>query len=179
MAEERILGCATGQGRRVSCGRVGGVWVPRGRPEGRNRRGRGAGRKSALDAATCQPQGTPPHALCAAATLGMADERRSSVMHRVAHAASSVLEPVDESVCRADQSAGAWWPLQVSWLGSLALHVFDRFARAAISVGHLRIVLPNGEELSYGDPSTAQPPVASGGRLSTFSSILLPCHSLT
>jgi hypothetical protein len=67
--------------------------------------------------------------------------------------------------------------LQVSWLGSLALHVFDRFARAAISVGHLRIVLPNGAELSYGDPSTAQPPVASGRRLGTFSSILLPCHS--
>lgn len=55
--------------------------------------------------------------------------------------------------------------------------MFDRFARAAISVGHLRIVLPNGEELSYGDPSTAQPPVASGGRLGTFFSILLPCHS--
>ena len=53
--------------------------------------------------------------------------------------------------------------LQVGLLGSLALNVFDRFARAAISVGHLRIILPNGEELSYGDPSTTQPPIAPGG----------------
>ena len=70
--------------------------------------------------------------------------------------------------------------LQVSWLGSLALHVFDRFARAAISTGHLRIVLPNGEELSYGDPSTAQPPVAPGGMPAHFcpasaTSLTAPC----
>lgn len=51
---------------------------------------------------------------------------------------------------------------QVGLLGSLAMNVFDRFARAAIKVGHLRVILPNGEELSYGDPATCQPPVASG-----------------
>lgn len=51
---------------------------------------------------------------------------------------------------------------QVGFLGSLAMNVFDRFARAAISVGHLRVILPNGEELSYGDPATVEPPVAPG-----------------
>ncbi len=55
------------------------------------------------------------------------------------------------------------WTTQVGLFGLLAMSIFDRFARAAISVGHLRVILPSGEELSYGDPATTQPPVVPGG----------------
>ena len=54
-----------------------------------------------------------------------------------------------------------WVPRTVSpkagWLDSLCLSMFDKFARAAIRTGHLRIVLPTGAELSYGDPANVEP----------------------
>ena len=43
------------------------------------------------------------------------------------------------------------------------MRVFDRFARAAVAVGRLRIVLPSGAELAYGDEATTDPAVAAGG----------------
>lgn len=43
--------------------------------------------------------------------------------------------------------------------------VFHRFARAAITVGQLRMVLPNGEELCYGSPESTSPALAPGASL--------------
>jgi len=41
----------------------------------------------------------------------------------------------------------------------VCMAVFDRFARVALKVGHLRIILPNGQEMSYGKASaSSQPP---------------------
>ena len=34
--------------------------------------------------------------------------------------------------------------------------MFDRFARLAVKVGHLRLILPNGQELSYGSPDNVK-----------------------
>lgn len=51
---------------------------------------------------------------------------------------------------------------QIGWLDYAAMRVFDRFARAAIKVGSLRIVLPNGNELAYGDLATTAPAVIEG-----------------
>ena len=59
-----------------------------------------------------------------------------------------------------------WTPRTVSpktsFIDRLAMGAFDRFARASITVGHLRFVLPNGEELAYGSPDSSQPAVAPG-----------------
>jgi len=44
---------------------------------------------------------------------------------------------------------------KVSWVDSIAMGLFDRFARAAITKGRLRIILPTGQELSYGQPLPA------------------------
>ncbi len=49
-----------------------------------------------------------------------------------------------------------WEPRATSPKVSLAqqwfLGLFDRFAKQAFKVGHLRVILPTGYELSYGDP---------------------------
>ena len=42
---------------------------------------------------------------------------------------------------------------KMSWLDSVAMKTFDKFAKAAINVGRLRIILPNGHELIYGPGS--------------------------
>ena len=42
------------------------------------------------------------------------------------------------------------------------MRLFDKFARASFRVGHLRLILPNGEELSYGDPAKTAAPVPQG-----------------
>ena len=59
-----------------------------------------------------------------------------------------------------------WTPRSVSpkigLIDQVALAAFNRFARASITVGHLRFVLPNGEELVYGSPESSQPTVAPG-----------------
>ena len=59
-----------------------------------------------------------------------------------------------------------WTPRAVSPKISLVdrafMAIFDRFARAAITVGSLRLILPNGEELHYGDMGSCQPPCAPG-----------------
>lgn len=55
--------------------------------------------------------------------------------------------------------------MQIGWVDSLALKIFDRFASAAIKVGHLRVIMPNGSELSYGDPATTAASVATGASL--------------
>ena len=51
---------------------------------------------------------------------------------------------------------------QVGLLGWCAMRVFDRFAHAAIHLGLLRIILPNGEELHYGDDATVDVPTPPG-----------------
>lgn len=52
-----------------------------------------------------------------------------------------------------------WVPRTTSPKVSLAqgwfMRLFDRFAAAAIRTGYLRLILPNGTELTYGDPATA------------------------
>ncbi|BDA46075.1 probable cyclopropane-fatty-acyl-phospholipid synthase at C-terminar half [Coccomyxa sp. Obi] len=52
-----------------------------------------------------------------------------------------------------------WTPRATSPKMSLAdmffLSTFDKFARRAISLGHLRFILPNGEELVYGSAASA------------------------
>jgi cyclopropane fatty-acyl-phospholipid synthase-like methyltransferase/predicted NAD/FAD-binding protein len=53
---------------------------------------------------------------------------------------------------------------KMGWLDAAALRVFDRFARAAITVGRLRLVLPNGEERSYGAPAPAAGGAAAAWR---------------
>lgn len=51
---------------------------------------------------------------------------------------------------------------KISIVDQLAMAAFDRFAKASITVGHLRFVLPNGEELAYGSLGSSQPAVAPG-----------------
>ena len=52
-----------------------------------------------------------------------------------------------------------WMPRATSPKMSLAdmffLSTFDKFARRAITLGHLRFILPNGEELVYGGAASA------------------------
>ena len=48
---------------------------------------------------------------------------------------------------------------KIGIIDTIAMKVFDKFARTAITVGRLRLILPNGEELVYGTPA---PPV--GGK---------------
>lgn len=43
-----------------------------------------------------------------------------------------------------------------------AIRLFDKFARAAIKTGYLRLVLPNGDELVYGDKAHCAAPVPKG-----------------
>ena len=63
-------------------------------------------------------------------------------------------------------AAPPWTPRSVSpkigVVDRMAMAAFDRFARASITVGHLRFVLPNGEELAYGNLDSSQPAVAPG-----------------
>lgn len=44
----------------------------------------------------------------------------------------------------------------------IAVYTFDKFARSVVNVGHLRLILPNGSELVYGDPSKTAPPILPG-----------------
>lgn len=53
---------------------------------------------------------------------------------------------------------------KIGLLDSFFMATFDRFARAAISVGRLRFILPNGEELIYGSESSADHVVPVGDR---------------
>lgn len=52
-----------------------------------------------------------------------------------------------------------WEPIscnpRASLMDFLYMALFTRFARQAITVGHLRIILPNGAELEFGMPPTA------------------------
>ena len=57
----------------------------------------------------------------------------------------------------AAQALGAsipWTPVstspKISWAGAWFWRVFDRFASSAIRQGRLTVVLPNGEQRSYG-----------------------------
>lgn len=50
---------------------------------------------------------------------------------------------------------------KISLLDRLCISLFDRFARLALKQGFLRLILPNGQELAYGDPDSIRPP-ASG-----------------
>lgn len=54
---------------------------------------------------------------------------------------------------------------KISIVDQVFMAVFDRFARAAITVGQLRMVLPNGEELCYGNPESTSPALAPGASL--------------
>ena len=62
-----------------------------------------------------------------------------------------------------------WVPRSVSPKISLVdrafMAIFDRFARAAITVGQLNIVLPNGEELRYGSADSTAPAITPGAPL--------------
>ncbi|PRW60674.1 cyclopropane-fatty-acyl-phospholipid synthase [Chlorella sorokiniana] len=59
-----------------------------------------------------------------------------------------------------------WVPRSVSpkigLLDQAAIRLFDKFARAAIKTGYLRIVLPNGDELVYGEKAHCAAPVPKG-----------------
>ena len=61
-----------------------------------------------------------------------------------------------------------WVPRSVSpkigWLDRAAIAAFDRFARAAITTGRLRFVLPSGAELCYGSAASTAAPVPTGER---------------
>lgn len=52
---------------------------------------------------------------------------------------------------------------KIPLLDRAAVALFDKFARAAIRTGRLRIVLPSGEELVYGDAGKTAAPVPKGG----------------
>ena len=52
-------------------------------------------------------------------------------------------------------------------LDAFFVRTFDRFARAALSIGKLRFILPNGEELVYGGEASAQQHVPAQGVHST------------
>lgn len=53
---------------------------------------------------------------------------------------------------------------KVSLTDALFMSTFDRFARRAISLGRLRFILPNGEELVYGGEPSEAPIPPDGAR---------------
>jgi hypothetical protein len=63
-------------------------------------------------------------------------------------------------------AAVPWTPRPTSpkmgLLDGIFISTFNRFARAAISVGRLRFILPNGEELLYGSEESAARVVPEG-----------------
>ena len=65
---------------------------------------------------------------------------------------------------------------KIPWLDRAALALFDKFARSAIKTGRLRFVLPNGEELCYGDAGATAAPVPKGApRCAIQSCVLQSC----
>lgn len=52
---------------------------------------------------------------------------------------------------------------KIGLLDQAAIRLFDRFAGAAIETGYLRFVLPNGDELVYGDAAHTAAPTPKGG----------------
>ena len=75
-----------------------------------------------------------------------------------------------------------WTPRPTSPKLSLAqrclVATFDRFARAALSAGRLRFILPNGEELCYGSEASAAqhgPPPGVPGLFSVTRDICSAC----
>jgi cyclopropane fatty-acyl-phospholipid synthase-like methyltransferase len=42
---------------------------------------------------------------------------------------------------------------KIGVIDTIAIKLFDKFARKAVAVGRLRLILPNGEELVYGTPA--------------------------
>lgn len=59
-----------------------------------------------------------------------------------------------------------WTPIATSpkmGLSDMAyLWLFNRFAKVAITIGQLRLILPNGEELLYGSGKGTLPAVSAG-----------------
>lgn len=51
---------------------------------------------------------------------------------------------------------------KMSYMDRFYMGVFDKFAKAGISVGYLRMILPNGDELHYGSKDNTAAPVAPG-----------------
>ena len=54
---------------------------------------------------------------------------------------------------------------KTSLLDNFFVFTFDRFARAAITAGRLRLILPNGKELVYGSDASAQQHAPAKGAL--------------
>jgi cyclopropane-fatty-acyl-phospholipid synthase len=44
---------------------------------------------------------------------------------------------------------------KLSWVDSAAITMFDKFAKASVTTGRLRLILPTGTELCYGEPAPA------------------------
>ena len=85
----------------------------------------------------------------------------------------------------AAQALGAsipWNPIscnpRASLMDFLYMALFTRFARQAITAGHLRIILPNGAELELGAPPTADSPKPAAQRTS-LSTPFQPKHGPT
>ena len=76
----------------------------------------------------------------------------------------SAVSVLDAMKCPVPWSPSPVCSPKVGFVDSMAMKVFDAFARAAIKTGKLRLVLPNGEELVYGSPAPAVGSDAEGWR---------------
>ncbi len=91
-----------------------------------------------------------------------------------------------KSAIAAAEALGAtvpWTPRSVSpkmgVADQLAMAAFDRFAKASITTGHLRFVLPNGEELAHGSADSSQPAVAPGTHIGSGTCLIGPAGQRT
>ncbi len=48
---------------------------------------------------------------------------------------------------------------KISLVERLCISIFDRFARAALTEGSLKLILPNGQELAYGKAVSSSAPL--------------------
>ena len=63
---------------------------------------------------------------------------------------------------------------KLKMLDRLCLATFDRFARTALGVGRLRLILPTGEERCYGGGSGETEQTLKGASLNTVSALSAP-----
>lgn len=90
-------------------------------------------------------------------------------MHRQQEESSTALKGIRlpfPNFLSCEGAAIPWVPRspspKIGLVDRAAMALFDKFAGAAIKTGRLRVILPNGHELLYGDAAKVEAPVPKG-----------------